>query len=741
MILRITVFSAFVLFLELTVIRWVSTEIGIFAYLQNAVLVACFLGLGAGALAAQRGVRLHQAAVPSLILVAILSEPHLTWAAQRIAYTLSVFHDFVVWDRLVGATGHLRWVAAAAGLIGTLLILGVIWKIFTPLGAELGKLLSAHPNRIRAYSANILGSILGGLLYSVLSYLCAPPTVWIVVSLLLGVPQILAHDPEKPLHELGVMRRRAVLFVAVLLALRGISLVQHDSIETVWSPYQKLALVEQPGEYGTKRVVLVNNNGFQEILDGRAPLLPSDPPGVVPFGMGQYDVPGLLFGGNPKKVLVVGAGTGNDVAGALRNGAEEVVAVEIDPAIAALGKKYHPEHPYDSPKVRLVINDARAFFAQSDERFDLVVFGLLDSHSSPALTTSRLDNFVYTEQAIAQAKRLLKPDGVLTLVFQVNHRFIGERHQATLTKVFGYPPLSFIVPASKWGFGGYTYVTGNLDRVKRALEANPEFARAVDHWQTGHQGFSADTAPTSDDWPYLYVQHPTIPTLFYIILAGVLLLGWYAFRSLRIVIPRGGEELSSFLHFFLLGSAFMLLETHNLLRGALAFGSTFTVNTIVITSILLMILAANILAERFPRTPVIVSYLCILVVGAYLYQIDYTALSGESFATRFAVCGLLAASPLFFSALVFARSWSAEERPYEALGANLLGALAGGLLQLLSFLLGLRALVILALICYAGSYIALRRLGTARDRRVGRAAITSAPVQSSVDEAGASSSV
>ena len=42
------VVSVLGLFLELMLIRWISTEIRIFAYLQNTVLVVCFLGLGMG---------------------------------------------------------------------------------------------------------------------------------------------------------------------------------------------------------------------------------------------------------------------------------------------------------------------------------------------------------------------------------------------------------------------------------------------------------------------------------------------------------------------------------------------------------------------------------------------------------------------------------------------------------------------------------------------------------------------
>jgi len=66
------------------------------------------------------------------------------------------------------------------------------------------------------------------------------------------------------------------------------------------------------------------------------------------------------------------------VAAALRAQCASVDAVEIDPVIARLGRELHPEHPYASDKVRIHINDGRAFFHQAraaGRHYDLIVFG------------------------------------------------------------------------------------------------------------------------------------------------------------------------------------------------------------------------------------------------------------------------------------------------------------------------------------------------------------------------------
>ena len=88
----------------------------------------------------------------------------------------------------------------------------------------------------------------------------------------------------------------------------------------------------------------MNNVSYQSMLDfdpGRRAARPDlYPPGEIPRS--HYVLPFRLAG--PRgRVLVVGSGTGNDVAGALAAGAWAVDAVEIDPLIAGVGRDRHPE--------------------------------------------------------------------------------------------------------------------------------------------------------------------------------------------------------------------------------------------------------------------------------------------------------------------------------------------------------------------------------------------------------------
>ncbi len=112
--------------------------------------------------------------------------------------------------------------------------------------------------------------------------------------------------------------------------------------QVAWSPYYQ---VKYKPRY---RSIDVNNLGHQ---------------GMLPVGLGgpAYMLPHLMnrdAGGRPfEDVLIVGAGSGNDVSAALSQGARHVDAVEIDPVINGIGREIHPNRPYDDPGVTVHLDD------------------------------------------------------------------------------------------------------------------------------------------------------------------------------------------------------------------------------------------------------------------------------------------------------------------------------------------------------------------------------------------------
>jgi len=81
------------------------------------------------------------------------------------------------------------------------------------------------------------------------------------------------------------------------------------------------------------------------------------------------------------------------------------------------------------------------------------------------------------------------------------------------------------------------------------------------------------------------------------------------------------------------------------------------------------------------------------------------------------VTALVLCMPVLFAGIVFIRSFAQAGFASDALGSNLFGALVGGLLESLSFWLGMKSLTLLALGLYLGSALALRARATSLTTR------------------------
>ena len=140
----------------------------------------------------------------------------------------------------------------------------------------------------------------------------------------------------------------------------------------LWSPYYRISTYDnegrsvsaRSGDAGQPAHVFVNGIGLQE-MDS-----PTDPTSLDIHRQVHRWLPGRVF----DRVLIIGAGTGNDAALALIEGSAHIDAVEIDPVIARLGRDFHPDRPYDDPRVTVHVDDGRAFLRRSTERYDLIVF-------------------------------------------------------------------------------------------------------------------------------------------------------------------------------------------------------------------------------------------------------------------------------------------------------------------------------------------------------------------------------
>ncbi|MCP4663738.1 MAG: methyltransferase domain-containing protein [bacterium] len=688
------------LFLELLLIRWISSEIRIFAYFKNFVLVACFLGFGLGCHLSKRRIHLLPTVVP-LVLFCLLIKlpwPELRGLVRGLPLFLGAFSEVHIWGVPALDLSASALVPFLAALLFSVVLFTLLALVFIPVGQLIGWYIENAPNGIFGYSVNVLASLAGILLFTLICFLYQPPVAWFAVAGAMLVVLV---------WKLPALRWTAL--VASLVCLGLVSLPEDPSSTVHWSPYQKLSLrpVEQEGELLSYSLE-TNNSWYQQIID-LSPQFVAEHEYLlqgVPLEWNAYNLP-YRFYPDPPEVLVLGAGMGNDAAAALRNGSGRVVAVEIDPLIVKLGRELHFEKPYESPRVDVVVDDARSYIQNSREQFDLIVFSLLDSHTNSShFSNIRIDNYVYTVEALEQARRLLRPGGLFIVKFQVHAPWIAVRLETLLTEVFGYAPLQLQAQASYTSSGRF-FFTGSRERIVQALAGEPQLAAYVD----ARSVVEAGTATlTTDDWPYFYQHAPGLP-------AGVIVISVVLVLLCRAAVAGIGLGRGTIRwHFFFLGAAFLLLEAQLVSKMALLFGTTWIVNSVVISGVLLLIFGANVLVEKVPGIPIRLAYggLVASILVSYALPLEWFFL--ESIWLRGTAAVLVLCLPVFFAGIVFIKSFAGAEFSGEALGSNLIGALVGGMVESISLWTGLRSLLLVAALLYVASYLFLQERSARRER-------------------------
>jgi spermidine synthase len=113
----------------------------------------------------------------------------------------------------------------------------------------------------------------------------------------------------------------------------------------------------------------------------------------------------------PRKVLIIGGGDGGSAEEVLKHpSVEQVTVVEIDADVIRVAKEHFGavhNGVFDSPKLRLLVDDGMRFVRETAEKFDLVVLDLNDP-MGPA-------EALYSTEFFQQCRAVLAPGGALTL--------------------------------------------------------------------------------------------------------------------------------------------------------------------------------------------------------------------------------------------------------------------------------------------------------------------------------------
>jgi spermidine synthase len=563
-----------------------------------------------------------------------------------------------------------------------------------PVGQLCGKLLHSS-NSLNAYGLNLMGSILGVVALFVMSLYWLPPVIWFGAMGGIMLLFVLSHDDFLPV---------GIASFCVLLAILAWP-VQPET-QRIYSPYQ---LLERNAKADGLMQILSGGSYYQKVYnfaDSKRGL----ESGADRYVRAYYEFP-YNFNKTPERVAIVGSGSGNDVATALRMGAAHVDAIEIDPAIAFLGSKYHPERPYDDPRVTLSINDARNFFRTADQKYDLIVYGVLDSHTALSHASSlRVDSYVYTREGIAEAFRLLKPDGVLSISFTLVNDALGFKLSKILRDLPGAgKPLAVRVLYDSSRTTAFVVKKGQAVTMPDANAfASIGFSDVSNYFA---QPYPESAVPT-DDWPFFYMVERAYPFTYMIALGMILLLSYFFVRK---TIGFSDPIDRNYLPFFFLGAGFMLVETKAITELGLHLGGTWLVIAAAIMLVLIMAFLANLIVTRTARRlagPAYLGLFVSLLVGYGLATSHGQWMFGPPVVQLMLSCFVLTI-PLFFAGIIFSSLiGEAKINISTAFSYNLMGALFGGVMEYNSMYFGFAFLYLLALGFYSLAWVFSRKSGT-----------------------------
>jgi len=678
--------SFLALFFELALIRWIPGQVQIFGYFTNLILISAFLGIGIGCATHNRGKN-----APWVFPV---------WLAFLVSVCITI-------KKLGGLfLNNARWGEYYFTFIGfgvvplfilVIFIFFISVLVHIPLGRLMGRYLSLFPP-LWGYSLNLAGSLLGISAMALFCFFRARPFWWFLAGIILYLPFW------------AMIPRWRMKIISASAGLVSLGLVWIATGDEIWSPYYKikfsksldiklglkaLSIPLKEGEYS----LTINDILFQFALNLDPENAKNDPGKELAIAL--YNLPYSIS--NPKSVLIIGAGLGNDTAQAVRNNIPRIVAVEIDPVITELGVKFHPEHPYQDPRVELIVDDGRHYLETTSEKFDLIIYGILDSQRLTSyMSVVRLETFLYTYDGLKKAKEKLNPGGLLVI-----SNVAAERGSLTSLRLFRM--MNQIFPNN-----AYALSIGEKKEVRmfrfdifmggRDISSQINFLPEVEDVTEVYR--SAEPVRIStDNWPFLYLttkafwKSDYFKTLMGLIIISFLLVLWKVPETRKRINP----------HFFLLGAGFLLLQTKSIIELSISFGSTWMVNTVAIASFLLMALLANLVVYKFNIKRFWIFYLLLFLAIALNALFPVSKLVLSSRLLQALIGGCFVALPVFFSGVIFAVNFRKVASPAQALGANIMGAVLGGFTEYSSLFLGYRYLYLIAGAFYLLSWIFYRK--------------------------------
>jgi hypothetical protein len=539
----------------------------------------------------------------------------------------------------------------------------------------IGLIFTVETERIGSYYfANMFGSGLGSLL-GLIGLSLLPPQQLPACCGLLAMAAVFVMLTSARKGVLTVIFISLGLVSACLLQPTGLSLSQYKDLRRALDLPEARIIAHQPAAAGQVHLVEapvlrsaagVSLNWTGTLTSTPAVFINGDMIGSLPLTAGidnprdaaTFALPYTLR--TPRKVLVLNAGVGLDVAQALDHGAEEVVAVEPHKPLAELLRRAAPANfgrIFDDPRVAWQSVAPRTWLARDQQEYDLVILPSIGSFGGNAGLFALHEQPLFTREALQNAWSKLRPQGLLTVTAWVDYPLRNPlRLLATLVETLQdagiAKPSDRIAAVRSWGTITFCvkrtpFSAEDLTRIRKFAnnwsfdpailpdlrpEERQQYNRLQDDsifklfeaiFEPGrsqlYRGYPFRINPVSDDQPFfsqflrwdrlemligLYGQH-SVPFLeLGMLVAGLatvilsLLAGLLILLPLA-ALPRGGQRWKTLLYFGGLGIGYMWVELALIHRFVFYLGQPVYAAALVVAVLLIGSAAGSALTGRF----------------------------------------------------------------------------------------------------------------------------------------------
>lgn len=682
------------MFAMMAIVRWLPAHVPLITFHANVLLASTFAGMACGfALAARsaHGQYVSAIAAVGLFIFARLAEyAH----EQGVVWNTAIAKD--VFFGHSRTTGNVEATAIPLEVVLTTTFILVALMFVGPAKSLGCRLVCSRYSASLTYAAHLLGGIGGVVLFAAAGAAQLSATWWLAAAI---VGLALTETTSRQIGGAAIVWVLAYCVSTVDLP------ISRAKAQELWSPYYRVQVDNE------SLSIRVNMLSHQQMVAAEGSRL-------------AYSLPYLLrrdAGDRPARdVAIIGAGAGNDVSHALAFGVDEVTAIELDPVLAALGQR-HPDRPYADPRTVLIVDDGRRFLQTTQKRFDLVVYGFVDSLiNQSSFASLRFEGYLYTAEAWAQVRRTLRPGGQLVIYEFFRTGWALGRLVGALDREFGNgTTLAITLPhierlSAEDSIAGFwsIIIAGDTALLKDAFAKYKTY-----HWRHSSTGMGAngfvdrdlqanvgvtvvsqtqieccrETSVVKDSWPFPYTRRQDIRIVPWRTMALI------AVCALALVSSLLGSrmfELSLkrwrvYLPLFGMGCAFMLLESRLIAIATVSFGTTYLVTAAVVAAVLFASLTgvlweAGLLCGWKPSGEVKTVLLAISVCASAFFP-AHTLLARGGPLSWLAVCVLVC--PVVLAGSAFAHFYAKSDRAI-GLAVNGLGAVAGSQLENLVLLVG-----------------------------------------------------